>query len=242
MPGVRGASGDVLAAGAGADAHPRPRSGNYQGEPNACVKVLADNNEFSLTLLRGTQLVDEAARRHRASPTAAAALGRALMGGVLLTAFRGEGEGVAVRFRGTGPRGQVVVVADYEGSVKGYVNDPQADPPLRADGKLNVGAAVGAGVLSVVRSNTKREEIGATNETYEGMVPITTGEVAEDIAHYLAESEQVNSAIGLGVLMDRENLVTAAGGYFLQVLPFASEETLSGLERVLGNLRSRPED
>ena len=77
------------------------------------MKVLADNNEFSLTLLRGTQLVDEAARRHQASPTAAAALGRALMGGVLLTAFRGEGEGVAVRFRGTGPLGQVVVVAEH---------------------------------------------------------------------------------------------------------------------------------
>ncbi|CAL8468269.1 g7809 [Coccomyxa elongata] len=176
-------------------------------------------------VVRGTNLVQEACSRHRTAPTASAALGRALLGTLLMGCFRAEGEATQVTFKGDGPLGGIQVVADALGSVKGKVGDPGADPPLRPDGKLNVGAAVGQGVLSVVRSNVAQEK------PYTGLTEIKTGEVGDDLAAYLAESEQVNCALALGVSINRDLSVRAAGGYLLQVLPFASEETLQLLER-----------
>ncbi len=110
------------------------------------------------------------------------------------------------------------------------VGNPAADPPLRPDGKLNVGAAVGKGVLAVVRSHPSQDR------PYSGMVPIYSGEVADDLARYLVDSEQTNSALGLGVSINRDASVKAAGGFLIQVLPFASEETLSRLESNLAEL------
>lgn len=114
-------------------------------------------------------------------------------------------------FQGRGPLGTMRCMGDSSGQVRGYVQNPTANAPLRPDGKLNVGGIVGSGVLSVVRSHP------SWKEPYNGLVLIKTGEIAEDIAHYLAESEQTNSAIALGVLMNREGGVSAAGGYLVQV-------------------------
>ena len=196
--------------------------------------MLAEGGEFALTVCEATGLVGEAARRHGTAPTASAALGRALVGGVLLTAFKGEGEGVSLRFRGTGPIGGVTVVADSRGFTKGMCGDPSAAPPLRPDGKLDVGGALGAGALSVVRSNNSLR--GDTSAPYEGQVPLVSGEIAEDLAHYLAESEQVNSALGLGVLLGRDGEVREAGGFLLEVLPQCSEATLDQLEQALSEM------
>ena len=201
----------------------------------AARRVLAGGGGVALTVCEARELVREAAGRHGAAPTAAAALGRALVGGVLLTAFKGEGEGVSLRFRGTGPLGGVTVVADSRGYTKGMCGDPSADPPLRPDGKLDVGGALGAGVLSVVRSNNSLND---TSAPYEGQVALVSGEIAEDLAHYLAESEQVNSAMGLGVLLGREGEVREAGGFLLEILPHCSDATLTRLEESLSQLPS----
>ncbi|KAA6421714.1 MAG: hypothetical protein FRX49_08325 [Trebouxia sp. A1-2] len=124
------------------------------------------------------------------------------------------------------------VIADTYGNVKGTMSNPSADPPLREDGKLNVGAAVGRGVLAVVRSHPKNEQ------PYQGMIPIATGEVAEDLARYLADSEQTNSALALGVSINRDTSIRSAGGFLIQVLPFAGEDTLRQLEVNLASVPS----
>ena len=149
------------------------------------LRTLSESSEISVLAVDGTRLVSEATRRHGTAPTASAALGRALLGGLLLSAFKGEGEATQITFKGTGPLGGLKVVAEATGAVKGRVDNPAADPPLRADGKLDVGGAVGGGVLAIVRS---REGGG---EAYTGLTQIVSGEIADDLAHYLATSEQV---------------------------------------------------
>lgn len=180
----------------------------------------------------GTQLVAEAARRHGTAPTATAALGRTLLGALLMGSFRKDDEAIQLSFKGDGVLGGVFAIADTKGQVKGRVGNPKADPPLRPDGKLAVGDAVGSGVLSVVRSHPLQPQ------PYTGIVKIVSGEIAEDLATYMAESEQTNSALALGVAINRDCSVNAAGGYLVQVLPFCSEETLEQLEKNLAGLPS----
>lgn len=180
----------------------------------------------------GTALVADAARRHKTAPTATAALGRALLGALLMGSFRKDDEAIQISFKGDGVLGGVFAIADTRGNVKGRVGNPNADPPLRPDGKLAVGDAVGSGVLSVVRSHPLQPQ------PYTGVVKIVSGEIAEDLATYMAESEQTNSALALGVAIDRDCNVAAAGGYLVQVLPFCSEETLERLEANLAGLPS----
>ncbi|KAI7839699.1 hypothetical protein COHA_006506 [Chlorella ohadii] len=187
---------------------------------------ISDNGQVSILVVRGTNLVQEACQRHKTSPTASAALGRALLGTLLMGAFRDEGERTQVTFKGDGPLGGIQVIADARGTVKGKVGNPAADPPLRPDGKLDVGTAVGRGVLAVVRS-WKNEYV----QPFTGMVPIATGEVAEDLARYLVDSEQTQSALGLGVSISKDLSIKAAGGFLIQVLPFAEDETIEALER-----------
>ena len=153
------------------------------------LRTLSESSEISILAVDGTRLVSEATRRHGTAPTASAALGRALLGGLLLSAFKGEGEATQITFKGTGPLGGLQVVAEATGAVKGRVDNPAADPPLRADGKLDVGGAVGGGVLAIVRS---REGGG---EAYTGLTQIVSGEIADDLAHYLATSEQVREKV-----------------------------------------------
>ncbi|GFR50554.1 hypothetical protein Agub_g12828 [Astrephomene gubernaculifera] len=195
------------------------------------LRSLSEAAEVSVMVVDGTQFVAEAQRRHRLAPTATGVLGRALLGAMMMGAFRKEEEQVQVVFQGDGPAGSVLAIADTRGNVRGKIDNPAVDPPLRPDGKLDVGAAVGKGVLAVVRSHPLQPQ------PYTGLVPIVSGEVAEDLASYLVDSEQTNSALGLGVSLDRECRVKSAGGWMIQVLPFCSEETLA---RVEANLQALP--
>lgn len=198
------------------------------------LRTISDNGQVSVIVATGTRLVQEACERHKTAPTASAALGRALMGTLLMATFRGEGEKCQVTFRGDGPLGSMQIIADASGNVKGKVSNPNADPPLRADGKLNVGGAVGRGILAVVRSLPFTEK--GWQKPYTGMVPIVSGEVAEDLNHYLLESEQTQSAVGLGVSITRDLEIDAAGGFLVQCLPFVEEETVSQLEQNIANM------
>ena len=173
--------------------------------------------------LVGTALVREAARRHATSPTATTALGRALMGGVLLAVVSPEEETLQLQFRGDGPLGPLTVIADASGGVRGFAARPQAAVPARA-GRVDVGSAVGRGKLSVVRSHP------SWRQPYTGIVELTSGEIADELARYLAFSEQRRSAVALGLLLDREGHCEAAGGWLVEALPGAAEEEIAQLE------------
>ncbi|PSC75263.1 heat shock 33 [Micractinium conductrix] len=207
---------------------PQARRLAVRASQDECMRSISDNGQVSILVVRGTQLVQEACDRHKTSPTASAALGRALLGTLLMGAFREEGEKTQVTFKGDGPLNGIQVIADARGLVKGKVGNPAADPPLRPDGKLNVGQAVGRGVLAVVRSLPAARGF---ETPYTGMVPIHSGEIAEDLARYLVDSEQTQSALGLGVSIHRDLSIKAAGGFLIQVLPFAEDETILQLEK-----------
>ena len=172
---------------------------------------------------RGT--VERARAIHSLSPTAAAALGRTLCAASLLgDAMKEEKGSLTIRINGGGPIGSVVAVSDTDGNVRGYVENPQLHLPLRADGKLDVGGAVGRdGMLTVSR------DLGL-KEPYIGSTALVSGEIAEDLTAYLIESEQVPSACGLGVLVDTDRSVRAAGGFIVQLMPGADEALIAKLE------------
>jgi molecular chaperone Hsp33 len=169
-----------------------------------------------------TDLVEEARHRHGALPTAAAALGRALTGGALLGAGLKTGQRLAVKFEGDGPIRKIVVEAESNGAVRGYVAEPRIHLPPK-NGKLDVAGAVGRTGLLTVSKDLRLKE------PYQGIVQIVSGEIAEDLAFYLAESEQVPSALALGVYVETNGRVAAAGGFLVQTLPPVQEEVLSGL-------------
>jgi molecular chaperone Hsp33 len=216
------------------------------------IHATAANNQLRCMAAVTTSLVGEACRRHRTSPTASAALGRTLTGGLLLGSGVKDLEKLTVHFDCDGPIGNIVAQADPLGNVRGYVSNPDADSmSMNANGKLDVRAVVGGGKLYVTRD--AGFEIGLMKEPYRGMVPIVSGEIGEDIAYYLARSEQVQSAVSLGVLMtvdDKGNgdrqlrpksetaefsldslRVSAAGGYIVQMMPSADEVLAPLLER-----------
>lgn len=176
-------------------------------------------------------LVETARISHNTCPTVTAALGRLLTAGSMMgSMMKGEKDLVTLQIRGDGPVEGLTVTADSQGNVKGYAVVPQVNLPASEKGKLDVGRAVGKGVLSVIR------DLGL-KEPYAGQTEIQTGEIAEDLAYYFACSEQVPSSVGLGVLMSRENTVREAGGFIIQIMPFAEEETVSHLEENLRKLR-----
>ena len=198
------------------------------------LRTISENGQVSLIVVNGTSLVQEAVDRHQTAPTASAALGRALLGTLMMSCFRGEGEKTQVTFRGDGPFGQIQVIAESQGTVKGMMTNPNVNFPLReSDNKLDVSRGVGRGVLSVVRS-LPMDTVGANVVPYTGMVPIVSGEIAEDLATYLADSEQTQSALGLGVSVGRDLSIDAAGGFLIQVLPFAEDSTIEQLEKNIG--------
>ena len=173
-----------------------------------------------------TRALTERARNiHHTTPVATAALGRALAGVSMMgNALKGQGESVTLQIKGGGPLGTVLAISDAEGNVRGYVGDASVDLPLRSDGKLDVGGAVGhTGTLTVIK------DLGL-KEPYVGTIDLLGGEIAEDVAAYFVESEQIPSACGLGVLVDRDRSVLAAGGYLIQLLPGASEDTIAKVE------------
>lgn len=176
-----------------------------------------------------TNLVEEARRRHGTVPTASAALGRALSGGVLFGALLKTGQRVALTFEGNGPLKKIIVEAESNGSVRGYVEVPDIYL-LREDGKLDVAGALGkTGSLTVIK------DLGL-KEPYKRIVPLCSGEIAEDLAFYLSESEQIPSAVGLGVYVEPDKHVSAAGGFLLQVLSPKDEEMVDTLIERLGQL------
>ncbi len=196
------------------------------------IRGLAGGGEFRILAADTTDVIEEARRRHGLSPTATAALGRAMTGAVLLAFLLSKTprERLTLRVDGDGPLGGIVVEAAPDGSVRGYVKNPQAEVPLRSDGKLNVGELVGAGELRVVRALP-------SGELYESSVPLVSGEIAEDLAHYLWQSEQIPSAVLLGVRVHGEGEVEVAGGMAVQVLPGADEVDIQRLEQNLAGIK-----
>lgn len=173
-----------------------------------------------------TRLLTERARHiHHTLPVATAALGRALAAASMMgNALKDDGASITLQFRGGGPLGLVLAVSDNLGNVRGTVDNPAVDLPLRQDGKLDVGAAIGSeGTLTVIRDLNMKEP-------YIGSVGLIGGEIAEDLAAYFVESEQIPSACGLGVLVDRDQSVKAAGGYLVQLLPGAKEDVIGKVE------------
>lgn len=172
-----------------------------------------------------TQTITETARtQHNLSPVACAALGRAMTGALLLAGDYKNHEGVSLKFAGDGPLGAVHVDAFDTNKVRGYVDNPQIDLPLKPNGKLDVGRAVGQhGTLTVTRFTPEKT-------TYTSQADLVSGEIAEDLAYYLFTSEQVPSTISLGVLVDRDYTIAASGGFLVQALPGAKDEDLSRVE------------
>ena len=169
-----------------------------------------------------TGLVGEACRRHGTLPTASAALGRALTGGALFGALLKTGQRVVIKLEGNGPLKKIIVEAASNGAVRGYVGVPEVHLPPKND-KLDVAGALGrAGFLTVVK------DLGL-KEPYKGMVQLYTSEIAEDLAFYLVESEQIPSAVGLGVFVESDNSISAAGGFLVQSLPPQDEEAVEAL-------------
>lgn len=197
---------------------------------DAVLKGINDDKIIKVVAARTTNLVQEASRRHRTSPLASAALGRALTGALLLGLDLKGRESVTVRINGGGPAGTILAVAEGDGTVRGYITEPDVDLPEKSPGKLDVGSAVGTdGLLEVVR------DLGLKSP-FIGAVHLISGEIAEDIAYYLSYSEQVSSLVSLGVLVDRDRSVKAAGGILVQALPGADEALLEKIEQNIERL------
>ena len=178
------------------------------------------------------QMVETARQKHDTSPVVTAALGRLLTAGSMMgSMLKGEEDLLTLQVTGDGPMGGMTVTADSKGHVKGYANEPQVILPANSQGKLDVGGAVGSGILRVIQDS-------GLKDPYVGQTVLQTGEIAEDLTYYFATSEQVPSSVGLGVLMERDNTVRQAGGFIVQLMPFAEEETISRLEQNLGKIRS----
>lgn len=194
------------------------------------VRGLGFNGSVRAFAVDTTQTVAEAQRRHMTWPTASAALGRAMTGGVMLGAMLKGDNKVTVKIDGGGPLGALLVDSDARGGVRGYVTNPQTHFELNEKGKLDVRRAVGTeGMLSVVKDLGMREN-------FTGQTPIVSGEIAEDFTYYFAISEQVPSSVGLGVLVDTDNSVIAAGGFIIQLMPNTDDETITKIEQRLSNI------
>ena len=178
-----------------------------------------------------TDLVNEAQKIHHTYPVATAALGRTLSAGVLMSAagLKNDTDSLTIQFKGDGPLGNIVVCADNKQQVRGYVSNPFVDRPLNAKGKLDVGGAVGQGYLNVIKDMGMKEP-------YIGQIPLVSGEIAEDITMYYAKSEQIPTAVALGVLVDTDNSVIASGGFMIQMMPGSTDEDAQLIEKTLENL------
>lgn len=196
------------------------------------VRATAADSQIRAFAATTKDIVEYARKAHNTSPVATAALGRLLTGGAMMgVMMKGDKDVLTLQIKCSGPIGGITVTADSKGNVKGYVNNPQVMLPANEKGKLDVGKAVDLGVLSVIK------DLGL-KEPYVGQTELKTGEIAEDLTYYFASSEQVPSAVGLGVLMEKDNTVRQAGGFIIQLMPFASEEVISQLEKNLAEVSS----
>ena len=197
------------------------------------VRAITSDGLVKASAITGTELVERARQIHRLLPVATAALGRALMGASMMGDQLKEERGtVTLRIKGGGPLGTITAVSDHLGNVRGYVQNGMVDFTEKAPGKLDVGAAVGSqGTLTLIRDMGLREP-------YVGTVELLSGEIAEDLAAYFVESEQIPTACALGVLIGTDQSVTSAGGYLIQLLPGAGEEIIGKVERGVARVGS----
>lgn len=195
------------------------------------VRATAADNQVRAFAATTRDLVETARAHHNTSPVATAALGRLLTAGALMgSMMKNDSDMLTLQIRGDGPLGGITVTADSHANVKGYVNNPDVMLPPK-NGKLDVGGAVGIGLLQVIK------DMGL-KEPYVGQTILVSSEIAEDLTYYFANSEQVPSSVGLGVLMEKDNTVKCAGGFIIQLMPFAEEKTISQIEENLKNVTS----
>ena len=189
------------------------------------VRAISSDGLVQAAAICSRDLTERARQIHKLLPVGTAALGRTLSAASLMgNALKGAGASLTLQIKGGGPLGTVLAVSDNLGNVRGYVTNPQVDIPLREDGKLDVGGAVGReGTITVIKDLHMKEP-------YVGTIDLLGGEIAEDVAAYFVESEQIPTACGLGVLVDRDQSVKAAGGYLIQLLPGADEDTIVKVE------------
>ena len=196
------------------------------------IRATAANDQIRAFAAVTTQMVETAREHHNTSPVATAALGRLLTAGAMMgSMMKGEKDVLTLQIKAGGPLQGITVTADSQGNVKGYVGNPDVCIPANSKGKLDVAGAVGPGFLTVIK------DMGL-KEPYSGQVMLQTCEIAEDLTYYFAISEQVPSAVGLGVLMNKNNTVRQAGGFIVQLMPFAEEEVISRLEQNVQKINS----
>ncbi len=195
------------------------------------LRATAADLKIRAFAIESTSLVEEARKRHNTSPVVTAALGRLLSAGAMMgVMMKGEKDVLTLMMKGDGPIGKLTVTADSKGNVKGYADNPLVLIPANYAGKLDVGAAIGYGELTVIK------DLGL-KEPYVSNTPLGTSEVAEDLTYYFAKSEQTPSSVALGVLMNKDNIVAKAGGFIIQVMPGIDDEVVNKLEEKLGSLK-----
>ncbi|HJF95243.1 MAG TPA: Hsp33 family molecular chaperone HslO [Lachnoclostridium phocaeense] len=200
-------------------------------EKDYIVRATAAGGQIRAFAATTRELVEEARSRHGTSPVATAALGRLLTAGAMMgSMMKNDTDVLTLQINGDGPLGGITVTADSRGDVKGYVQNPDVILPPK-NGKLDVGGAVGIGLLTVIK------DMGL-KEPYSGQTILVSSEIAEDLTYYFANSEQVPSSVGLGVLMEKDNTVKCAGGFIVQLMPFAEEKVISRLEENVGKITS----
>ncbi len=196
------------------------------------IRAITKDGSARAIIIDARDIVERAREIHNTTPTATAALGRTLIAASLAGSMLGEEDDcMTIRFKGNGVGGAVVATSDWCGNVRGFIQNPSAELPLRADGKLDVGGCIGSGELYILR------DVSGSNEPYVGISEIQTGEVGDDIAYYYATSEQIPTVCALGVLVDRDMSVKQAGGALVQLLPFADDEITDILERNASKMR-----
>ena len=196
------------------------------------IRATAANDQIRAFAAVTTEMVETAREHHNTSPVATAALGRLLTAGAMMgSMMKGEKDVLTLQIKAGGPIQGITVTADSQGNVKGYVGNPDVCIPANSKGKLDVAGAVGPGFLTVIK------DMGL-KEPYSGQVMLQTCEIAEGLTYYFATSEQVPSAVGLGVLMNKNNTVRQAGGFIVQLMPFAEEDVISKLEQNVQKINS----
>lgn len=196
------------------------------------VRATAANHQIRAFAISSTNTIEEARQRHNTSPIATVALGRLMSAVAMMGAMmKGDDDIITIQIKGDGPIGGLTVTADAKANVKGYVNNPEVMLPLNSAGQLDVEKALGIGVLSVIK------DIGL-KEPYVGDTILVTSDVTQDITYYFATSEQVPTSVGLSVIMSKDNTVKSAGGFIIQLLPDASEEIISALEKKIKEVKN----